>query len=328
MRVSAHCEPHLCAFSPRHHFTPHVRESFLIAIMDSAAAWKTVHEMLRDFSASMPRYILAIAVALFFFFLSYLVKSLVRRTTSADSSHRTLRLAMGRIAQGAIIVIGTLVAVAAAFPGFTPANLISALGIGGIAIGFAFKDIFENFLAGILILVTRPFRIGDQIIYSHYEGTVEEIQTRATWLKTYDGRRILIPNSELFKNSVTVNTAFETRRLEYDFKLAPASDVEKAKAAIIEVMRKSQDVLPDPKADVIVISFDQAAVTMRARWWSKSRISDVLLAQDRVLSAAREALAEAGIKLPAPTSTVVVTDGVPAANAAASQPQPVLSKDQ
>ena len=297
--------------------------------MDSAAAWKTVNEMLRDFSASMPRYVFAIAIALFFFFLSYLVKALVRRTTSADSSHRTLRLAMGRIAQGAIIVVGTLVAVAAAFPGFTPGNLVSALGVGGIAIGFAFKDIFENFLAGILILITRPFRIGDQIIYSHYEGTVEEIQTRATWLKTYDGRRILIPNAELFKNSVTVNTAFDTRRLEYDFKLAPGTDIEKAKATITGVLSGSEDVLRDPKADVVVISFDQSAVTLRARWWSKSHISDVLIAQDRVLSSARSALAASGVKLPAATSTVVVSDGAAAtANAGNSQPQPALSKDQ
>ena len=297
--------------------------------MDSAEAWKTVHEMVRHFSASMPRYIVALLIALFFFFLSSLVKSLVRRTTSVDSSHRTLRIALGRIAQGAIIVFGALVATTAAFPGFTPGNLVGALGIGGIAIGFAFKDIFENFLAGILILITRPFRIGDQILYSHYEGTVEEIQTRATWLKTYDGRRILIPNSELFKNSVTVNTAFDTRRLEYDFKLAPNADVERAKAAIIEVMRGSQDVLPDPKADVVVIGFDQTSVTLRARWWSKSQISDVLLAQDRVLTKARSAFAQVGVKLPPTTSTVVVTDATAAAaNATNSQPQPALSEDQ
>ena len=283
--------------------------------------------MVRDFSASLPRLILAILVAIFFYFLSLLVKSLVRRGTSADSAHRTLRLAMGRIAQGAIIVIGALVAVTAAFPGFTPANLISALGIGGIAIGFAFKDIFENFLAGILILVSRPFRIGDQIVYDRYEGTVEDIWTRATWLKTYDGRRILIPNSELFKNTVTVNTAFDTRRLEYDFKLAPGEDIEKAKSAIVAVMKESKDVLPDPQADVIVISFDQSSVILRARWWSKSRTSDVLLGQDRVLTAARAALAKAGVKLPSASSTTVIS-GDNSANADKSMPQPALAKDQ
>lgn len=295
--------------------------------MNSSEAWNTVHEMVRGFSAALPRLIFAAVVVVFFYFLSFVVKAIIRRTTDADSSHRTLRLAMGRIIQGLIIVVGALVAAAAAFPGFTPGNLISALGIGGIAIGFAFKDIFENFLAGILILITRPFRIGDQIIYDRYEGTVEEIHTRATWLKTYDGRRIVIPNSELFKNSVTVNTAFDTRRLEYDFKLAPGEDIEKAKAAIVGVMKESKDVLPDPQADVIVISFDQSSVLLRARWWSKSRTSDVLLAQDRVLTAAREALADAGVKLPAASSTIVITGGN-SANAANSMPQPALAKDQ
>jgi small-conductance mechanosensitive channel len=283
--------------------------------------------MLHDFSAFLPRLILAAIVVVFFYFLSWLVKKIVRRTTSMDSSNRTLRMAMGRIVQAAVIIIGALVAFAAAFPGFTPANLISALGVGGIAIGFAFKDIFENFLAGILILVTRPFRIGDQIIYDRYEGTVEEIHTRATWLKTYDGRRIIIPNSELFKNSVTVNTAFETRRLEYDFKLAAGEDIEKAKEVLSRVMDESKDVLKDPKCDIVVISFDQSAITLRARWWSRSRLSDVLGAQDRVLSSARDALAQSGVKLPsAAPSTVVINSA--GANAANSMPQPALAKDQ
>ena len=300
--------------------------------MNSSEAWNTVHTMVRDFYASLPRLIFAFIIAIFFYILSRIVKAIVRRTTDVDSSHRTLRIAMGRIVQGVIIVIGALVAVTAAFPGFTPANLISALGIGGIAIGFAFKDIFENFLAGILILVTRPFRIGDQIIYDRYEGTVEEIQTRATWLKTYDGRRVVIPNSELFKNSVTVNTAFETRRLEYDFKLAAGEDVEKAKAVIIRVMRESKDVLADPKADAVVIGFDQGSVTLRARWWSRSRIADVLLGQDHVLATARAQLAAAGIKLPSGPSPVVIntlTGATPAQSTAVdSAPAPVLAKDQ
>ena len=300
--------------------------------MNSSEAWNTVHTMVRDFYASLPRLIFAFIVAIFFYILSRIVKAIVRRTTDVDSSHRTLRIAMGRIVQGVIIVIGALVAVTAAFPGFTPANLISALGIGGIAIGFAFKDIFENFLAGILILVTRPFRIGDQIIYDRYEGTVEEIQTRATWLKTYDGRRVVIPNSELFKNSVTVNTAFETRRLEYDFKLAAGEDVEKAKAVIIRVMRESKDVLADPKADAVVIGFDQGSVTLRARWWSRSRIADVLLGQDHVLATARSQLAAAGIRLPSGPSPVVIntlTGATPAQSTAVdSAPAPVLAKDQ
>ena len=299
--------------------------------MNSSEAWKTVDQMIRGFSAALPRFILAALVALFFVVLSQMVKALVRRRNLSDPSHRTLRVAMGRITQVVIIVLGTLIAFAAAFPGFSAGNFISALGIGGIAIGFAFKDIFENFLAGILILVTRPFRIGDQIIYDRFEGTVEEIQTRATWIRTYDGRRVVIPNSELFKNSVTVNTAFETRRLEYDFRIARFDQIELAKQVITQVMQESKDVLPDPKADVVVTGFDSSTVTMRARWWSRSRISDVLLAQDRVLSAARQALTSAEIKLPSTTQSIQIqdADGVTRSSTADdSKPRTALEKDQ
>ncbi|MFC7543286.1 mechanosensitive ion channel family protein [Siccirubricoccus deserti] len=75
------------------------------------------------------------------------------------------------------------------------ADLFNLLGIGGVAIGFAFRDVLQNLLAGVLILLTRPFRIGDQIRHGEQEGTVEDIWIRATVLRTYDNRRILIPNA-------------------------------------------------------------------------------------------------------------------------------------
>jgi small conductance mechanosensitive channel len=103
------------------------------------------------------------------------------------------------------------------------------LGIGGIAIGFAFRDIAQNFLAGILLLLTQRFRIGDQIIVSGFEGTVEDIQTRATFIRMYDGRRVVIPNTNLFIESVTVNTATELRRSEYDVGISYAADIDLAR---------------------------------------------------------------------------------------------------
>ena len=279
--------------------------------MDMTEAWKTVDELARGFAGAVPRLVLATLLAAFFYVLGRFVRALIERGTDTDEpSRRTLKLAVGRIAHGLIASVGVLVSISAAFPGFTPGNLIGTLGIGGVAIGFAFKDIFENFLAGILILVTRPFNIGDQIIYGEYEGTVEQIHTRATYLKTYDGRRVVIPNAQLFTNSVTVNTAFGTRRLEYDFKIGARDDVARAKTIISRVLDHAEEVLPDPKADVVVTAFDGVNTTLRARWWSKSYIGDVLLAQHHVLSAAREALASADVVLAAPLRQIVVQDQV------------------
>src|SRR5687768_13692070 len=292
--------------------------------MDTSQAWATVNELARTFSASIPRFILAALLALFFYVIGRVVRALLERGSADDEiSRKTLRIALGRIAHGVIAIVGLLVSVAAAFPGFTPGNLIGTLGIGGVAIGFAFKDIFENFLAGILILVTRPFNIGDQIIYGAYEGTVEEIHTRATYLKTYDGRRVVIPNAQLFTNSVTVNTAFGTRRLEYDFKVGTSEDVERVRRIIADVLDTAEDVLPDPRADVVITGFDGITTTLRARWWSKSYIGDVLLAQNRVLTEAREALTLANIGLSAPAGQVVNREA-PASQVLA----PALPKDQ
>jgi small-conductance mechanosensitive channel len=296
--------------------------------MDMNDAWNTTHLMLRGFIASLPRFVVALVIGLFFYGLGQLVRRGMARAANGDRSHRTLNVALGRIAQGAITTIGILFAVAAAFPGFNAANLVGALGIGGIAIGFAFKDVFENFLSGILILFTRPFRIGDQIIYDKYEGTVEDIHIRATWLKTYDGRRVVIPNSDLFTHAVTVNTAFESRRLEYDFKLKNTDGVARAKAIIARVLDETKDVLPDPKADVVITAFDEATVVVKARWWSKSRMGDAMLAQDHVLSSVRQALGAEGIELPAPARQVVLQEPLPAKDGDRVQLPPVKPDPQ
>ena len=204
---------------------------------DLSIAWRTIRGLIDGFVAALPRLLLAVLVVGLFYLVGKAVRSLVRRNAqrrSEGGEQRTLELAMGRLAQAAIILVGVLIAVTAAFPSFTPADLVSTLGIGGVAIGFAFKDIFQNFLAGLLILVTRPFRVGDQIRFKDYEGTVEDIQTRATYVKTYDGRRrIIIPNGELYTNSVTVNTAFPQRRWQYDIGIGYGDDIDRARAIIL-----------------------------------------------------------------------------------------------
>src|SRR4029077_1671977 len=116
-------------------------------------------------------------------------------------------------------------------------DLIKILGIGGVAIGFAFQNILQNFLAGLLLLWAQPFRVGDEIKLDAYEGTVEEIQARATIIKTYDERRVVIPNADLFTHSVTVNTALDIRRWEYDFPIDTIQGLPELKSRIVDAVR-------------------------------------------------------------------------------------------
>ena len=270
--------------------------------------WRSMERLAEGFAAAVPRLTVAALVFLIAVIVGRIVRAIVRRGAARRREHGSLQLALGRLAMAAVLMVGALVAATVAFPNFTPADLVSALGIGGVAIGFAFKDIFQNFLAGILILITKPFRVGDQIVFKGYEGEVEEIQTRATYLKTYDGRRVVLPNGELFTNSVTVNTAFAQRRMQYDIGIGYGDDIERARRIVLDVLEETEGVAPDPKADVIVVAYADSGVLLRARWWSDSRIADVLIAQDKVLTETKTRLQAAGIDIPYPTHQVLLHD--------------------
>lgn len=275
---------------------------------DTDRAIKTVQDMVNGFIALLPNLILALILFAVFVLIARGVRALVRRVTQRQGRHWNLGLLLGRLAQGGIVMVGLLVALAIAVPSFKPAQVIQLLGITGVAIGFAFKDIFQNFLAGMLLLLTEPFRIGDQIVFKDFEGTVENIETRATTIKTYDGRRVVIPNAELFTNSVTVNTAFESRRTEYEVGIGYGDDIEEARRIILDRMRSTDGVLSDPAPDVLVLDLAPSWVNLRARWWSHPKKSDVLEVQDRVITRIKYALAEHGIDMPYDTRVVLFHD--------------------
>jgi small conductance mechanosensitive channel len=163
-----------------------------------------------------------------------------------------------------------------------------------VAIGFAFQNILQNFLAGLLLLWAEPFRIGDEIKLDNFEGIVEEIQTRATIIKTYDGRRIVIPNADLFTHSVTINTALDTRRWEYEVSLKDVQNLNDAKSRIVETVRKVPGVLGDPAPEALVTDLadlDAGAVKVRVLWWTKaSHHHQMLSSYDEVLSAIAQSL--------------------------------------
>lgn len=271
-------------------------------------AYDRLHQIVAEFFRLLPNIGIGIVVLLLFFVTARGVKALVQRF-SVRSHHQNLAMVFGRLAQWAMLLLGLLIAVTIAFPSFTPANLISALGITGIAIGFAFKDIFENFLAGILILTTKPFRIDDQIVFGAYEGTIESIETRATKLRTYDGRLVVIPNAQLFKASVIVNTASSTRRLEYDIGIGNGDDIQLAKKLMLEAVRSTEGVVADPPPDALVVDFGDSSVKIRVRWWiNPPRRADALDIKDKILESIKIALIKNGIDLPFPTYQVLFHD--------------------
>jgi small conductance mechanosensitive channel len=142
-----------------------------------------------------------------FLIVASAARSVVRRFSQRRTGRPSLGLLLGQLTHVTVVILGFLIALSTVAPSFKAGDLVRMLGIGSVAIGFAFQNILQNFLAGILLLLQEPFQIGDWITITGLEGQVEDIQTRATVIRTADGNRIVIPNAVLFTNPVTVARA-------------------------------------------------------------------------------------------------------------------------
>jgi small-conductance mechanosensitive channel len=252
-----------------------------------AKFWDSAHHIADSFFGRLPALLLGILVFFLFYLLSVVVSRLIHRTTRKYRPN--LGVVFARLTGAATIFLGLLVAFSVVAPSFQAGDLIKVLGIGGVAIGFAFQNILQNFLAGLLLLWAEPFRIGDEIKLDAFEGIVEEIQTRATIVKTYDGRRIVIPNADLFTHSVTINTALDIRRWEYDLTIKGMQHLDEIKDLIVKTVSQVPGVLPDPRSEALVADLSDVeanSVKLRVLWWTKApRQHEMLTSYDSVLTA-------------------------------------------
>jgi small-conductance mechanosensitive channel len=207
-----------------------------------------------------------------------------------------------------MILFGALIAATIVVPTLNPGDLIAGLGVSSVAIGFAFKDILQNWLAGLLILIRQPFQIGDQIEVNSYEGTVAHIETRATIINTYDGQRAVIPNSDIYTNAVLVKTGNEIRRSQYDIGIGYADDIDEACEIIKAELVKIEGVEREPAPEVYPWDLAASWVTLRARWWTNSKRGDVVKQRSQVIRAVKHALDEAAIDMPYQTQVHLFHD--------------------
>ncbi len=266
-----------------------------------------LESMGRSVLLALPNLAVGVVVLLVFWLVSRLLARLVRSVVAKAGRPRGVQVVLGRLTGWVVLVLGLLVALAVVFPTVTAASVFGALGIGSVAIGFAFKDILQNLLAGILILLTRPFRIGDQIVSGAHEGTVEDIAVRSTSLRTYDNRRVVIPNSELYTNRVTVNTAYAHRRLAVDVGIGYGDDIDTAKQIVLRTIANLKGVVADPAPTVLVTALGDFSVNLEVRFWiDPPARKEAVEVADQVLTALKPALIAAGIDLPLPTSQVLL----------------------
>ena len=274
--------------SPWRRFTDEVRGSIGIAASRLGASAARI----------VPRALAALAVLALFWLLAATVRALLRLLFRRVISDLTVENLLKQLAYYAVWAIGILVA--ADVLGFEPGTVVAGLGLTGLALGFALKDIISNFVSGIIILGLRPFEIGDEIVVGPTEGTVQRIELRATEIRTYDGRVVLVPNAELFTSRVTNNTAAPVRRAAVEVPVGYGTDLKTAEDALLRAAKTVAAVLDAPEPSVRLRELGPADVLMELRFWTDSRRADLLATTSSVRRAVVQAFRETGIALPEP----------------------------
>ena len=274
-----------------------------------------LRDLLVDFVELMPQ----LAFALIFIGITLVTAkistAIYRKAVSRTKLRRALVEVLEKFLAIAIWLVGLLIAATILFPDLTPGNLLAGLGIGSIAIGFAFKDIFENFIAGIFILLREPMRIGDYMECEGVEGFVEQITLRDTYVRQSDGQLVVAPNAMLFTNPVSVATDKALRRITVICGVAYGEDVDEAREVITEAVKSVASVDKNRGPQIFAQEFASSSINFEVTWWTGSKPVEIRQSRDKVIAAVKKALDDAGIEIPFPYRTLTFKGRLPIENA-------------
>lgn len=233
--------------------------------------------------------------------IGLILKRILRRMLVSSAGVFVARL-VGRMVAFGVIAIGFVYALNQV--GVSIAPLLGVLGIAGLALALAFQDILENFIAGVLISVRKPFTAGDQITTVGYSGVVEEIDLRAIQLRTYEGERVFIPNATVWKEPMENHTLLGPRRTRLDVGVNYATDLERATKLIIDAVSRVDGVETDPAPEAFVHQFGDSSIDIAVRFWHQPETRHEWMVRDAVAKRIKATLDEAGIGIPFPQRVV------------------------
>lgn len=265
--------------------------------INPATILEKIDSWVDGFMKLLPNLGVALALLIIGYFVSkWIGRFITKRITRKDRPN--LGEMLGGLLRWLIFLVIISLAVTIVLPTVKPGDLIAGLGVSSVAIGFAFQDILQNWLAGLLILIRQPFEIGDQIEINGYEGTVEKIETRATIIETYAGERIVIPNNDIYTNAVKVKTAHKIRRSQYDVGIGYGDDMEKTIEVLKKALEKIEGVNNEKGVEVFVWDLAASWVTLRVRWWTESHRAAVVKTMVKVIPTIKKVCDENGIDMP------------------------------
>ncbi|MGF1479341.1 MAG: mechanosensitive ion channel family protein [Cyanophyceae cyanobacterium] len=280
-----------------------------LAIDVGQRLYGTVRQLLRDLVINLPSLLGAAIVVLLTWIVARVVRFIAFRWAQQTEGDSSTEILIGRLGYGGVWVLGSVIALGVL--GLDVGALLGALGLTSVAIGFSLKDVLSNYISGVILLAARPFGINDQVVIGDYEGTITQIQLRATTMKTYDGRLVYIPNQEVFQASIINNTASPRRRSSVMVGIDYGADVAEAIQVIMKALQSVQQVEQKPAADVLVQELAASTVNLEVRFWVDSRRAGFLATTSQVAQAIKESLEAAAIDMPTDIYTLIFRNSPP-----------------
>lgn len=258
--------------------------------------WEPIVEKLSDKALSLGGRILFAVIC---FFIGAQIIKMIRRIIRAGMEKAKADIGVVQFVDSllkAAMYVVLVFMIAASF-GVDAASIVAILGSAGVAIGLAVQGSLSNLAGGVLLLLLKPFTVGDYIMdNAGHEGTVTEIQIFYTKLVMVDNREVILPNGSLANNSITNMTARKVRMAEIPVSIAYQSDIRKAKDALLDMLKADEKVLKDREILVFVNELGESSINLKIRCWFKNE--DFWHGKWRITEKCKYALDEAGIEIP------------------------------
>lgn len=265
----------------------------------------------QDFIVMLPNLLIAALVLVATLYAARLAKRLVTNFFHRLSHSIALRDLVATLTYVLVLLIGLFFVLEVLNLQKTVTSLLAGVGIIGLALGFAFQDIAANFISGIIIVLQRPFTVGDVIKTNDYFGTIERISLRTTDLRQTTGELVRVPNRKVFENALINFTVNTMRRVDLTCGVTYDSDLDKVRRVVLEAVHDMPYLVPERKPEVMFTEFGESSINFDLRFWVPyERQLDYVGAKSEAIMRIKRAFDAAGIVIPFPIRTLDVPEQV------------------
>ncbi len=260
-----------------------------------------------EFMLFLPRLIAAMVLFVITLYLAAWISKIIRRILEKRRTDPGLTLLIYHLSRWGIVIFGTITALDVV--NFEVTAFLAGLGILGFTVGFALQDISQNVVAGFLLLIQKPFELGDVIQIDEFIGTVRSVDLRSTEMHTLDGHNVLIPNASVFTKPIINFSRQAEWRIGLSVGVAYDSDLEMVQRVTLNSIRTLPDVLDNPTPTLHFHTFNDSSIDFTLHYWIDGRVTNPFTATHPVIIAIQKAYAQANITIPYPIQTEIQVDG-------------------